>query len=436
MLVGLPGGCPLPPSSSLPLARQLDGLGETEIVAAIDNLLAIYCTPAAAVQNKSSVLLEVSCERKASTTRLVPPPVTDSGYNSGYTSDDDCDDAAEEEDGVALADTHTDTIALLRADEFERAFATKWLERFISRAADEEDMQLACFSSDETRQIIVERAADLLTVLLSPPEEQQQQQDDKEGESEDDSLCREFEFSLSDDGAQSVCIQLNDRIAGCNSSDHTDVGLQTWGASIVFCQMFCEDPSRFNMASSSPQRIVELGSGTGLVSLVLGKLLQRPSAVVATDYHAAVIENLRRNIAVNFPETSGLSSCPVQACHLDWAEKQPGPNWPLGDSKANVLFATDVVYALEHAMLLYDCASRLLAPDGVFWLLQTVRENGRFASIADTVEAVFPTCEGEECPGKTGTRVLKILSTERTEKRKGIGRGDESFYNLFRIGWA
>ncbi len=37
---------------------------------------------------------------------------------------------------------------------------------------------------------------------------------------------------------------------------------------------------------------------------------------------------------------------------------------------------------------------------------------------------------------KDGGRELTILGEEWLEKRRGVGRGDESGYRLFRIGWA
>jgi hypothetical protein len=40
------------------------------------------------------------------------------------------------------------------------------------------------------------------------------------------------------------------------------------------------------------------------------------------------------------------------------------------------------------------------------------------------------------CPRDTGGRSFKILQKESVDKRRGIGRGDESGYNLYRIGWA
>lgn len=430
-----PAGQPLPPTSSLPSLRRPDAVTEAQILSALDNLFAIYYPVAV----PKSALYDASEPFKLST-RFAP--LTDSGYNSGYTSeneDDDDDDHADAGPDAALE--------RLRADELERTFATRWLTRFLACAEDE----LSCFSSEETRQSTLEKAADLLTELLNPRQDPQGA-DDGGDAAKDDWFCRDFNFALpgrSDKSYRdytSISVRLNDGLAGTRPTDHLDVGLQTWGASIVLCQMMCDDASRFGLgrASLGPSpRIVELGAGTGLVSLVLGQLLPRLGVehplVVATDYHPSVISNLVDNIALNHGpavEDSGAGAGLVRACALDWAVAEvEDPEWPLGaDELADMLVATDVVYAAEHATMLYGCASRLLAPEGVFWLLATVRQNGRFNGVDRTVEAVFDGGDRARSP-RTG-KVLRILESEDLEKRSGVGRGDETSYKLFKIGWA
>ncbi|RBQ65370.1 hypothetical protein VDGD_21718 [Verticillium dahliae] len=98
-----------------------------------------------------------------------------------------------------------------------------------------------------------------------------------------------------------------------------------------------------------------------------------------------------------------------------------------------MLIAADVVYAPEHATWLRDCATALLSPSGVFWLFITVRQKGRFNGVSDTVEASF---EARDRPTGADGRQLTILHAEDHGKTKGVGRGDESGYKLFRIGWA
>lgn len=61
-------------------------------------------------------------------------------------------------------------------------------------------------------------------------------------------------------------------------------------------------------------RVLELGAGTGVVSIALAKLGAR---VIATDNDTAVLKNLRQNVHRN-----GVSHL-VQAMRWDWAEEPP-----------------------------------------------------------------------------------------------------------------
>ncbi|RYP10605.1 hypothetical protein DL764_000575 [Monosporascus ibericus] len=477
-----PAGYPLllPPTSSLPALRSLDQVTEDELAAALGNLYALYCPlpPSFAFHQSSGSERGEKCVGAVATTAAgsSTPIVVDSGYVSGN----------EEEDGDWGDDDgdHATAAESLRADPFERSFAERWLTGFIARSE-----ELTCFGTEEARDRAVERASCVLSSFFASTAAEE----DKHAE-ETAQIAREFSFELllssafdaasitaaaaaspaavSDEGVKGsahaltattaavVKVRLNDGLAGASSDDHTDVGLQSWGASIVFSELLCAAPGRFlgrilptepaaetdeaaALPGSNPKsnpRIVELGAGTGLVSLVLAAALprlgiSRPS-LIATDYHPAVLANLRANVAANFPAPSSSSLHPatpgIDVCALDWSAPSPGP--PLDEARADVLVATDVVYAPEHATWLRDCAARLLAPAGVFWLVATVRPNGKFAGISDTVRAAFAAVEGKNRPAD-GHR-LAILGEEWIEKRKGVGRGDESGYRLFRIGWA
>ncbi|RKU39891.1 hypothetical protein DL546_001164 [Coniochaeta pulveracea] len=430
---------PLPPTSSLPPLRQPSNLTEAQISAALDNLCRIYCVNA--ILSSELVHAAAAASSAVKADRLLELKQTDSGYSSGVNSGYASETEDEVEQEVDLSE--------LRADEFERSFAVRWLQGFIASA----EVELAaCFASEEGLQLALDRAAELLTSLLCPvPDGEDGEGEGGEEDGEDDIFWRDFNFPLCESGDETLSVRLKDGLAGHRSEDHTDVGLQTWGASIILCQMMCATPERFGLnavALGSSPKIVELGAGTGLVSLLLGKLLPRLAVerpmIVATDYHPTVIENLVDNIDVNFPTTSGAeevkeqdeddaTKAAVQACALDWAETSGRSDWPLGEDKADMLFATDVIYAPEHAEMLYDCAARLLSPDGVFWLLATVRQNGRFNAVSDTVEAVFG--ERQRMQETREGKGLTILYSERLEKQSSVGRGDETFYKLFRIGW-
>ncbi|KAH6892920.1 putative methyltransferase-domain-containing protein [Thelonectria olida] len=396
-----PAGCSLPPSSSLPPLSTLSKLTERQIISALQGLSALYCPL------QASVAFQLSPESKNVSHGTVTP-LLDSGYTSG--AEDDTDQVEQ-------------SLVALRADGFERTFVERWLTGFISRA-----YELPGLTSEDALDCALEQASYVLESFVTKTV------DEEELEKDSSDFARQFSFQLSLPGPHQeqvpVDVRLNDGLAGTSSTDCDDVGLQSWGASIVFSDLMCETPERFSLAQATlgtSPRIIELGAGTGLVSLVLGAMLPplgiTQPTIVATDYHPSVLANLRANIEANH-----LTS--VQASLLDWSS--PVLESPL-DVPADMLIATDVVYAPEHAMWLRDCATLLLGPGGVFWLVATVRQNGRFEGISDTVEAAFAVQDRPR--GKDG-RLLSILQSEKLEKRGRVGRGDESGYKLFRIGWV
>ncbi|KAH8900246.1 putative S-adenosylmethionine-dependent methyltransferase [Thozetella sp. PMI_491] len=382
----------VPPSACLPSLRRVEDLTEEKIAHALRNLHQIYCP----LPN----LLDFAAHAKHSAQAV----------DSGYASEDDGDD--EELANRAEA---------LRADAIERGFAERWLTGFVGRA---EELPL----DEETCQRFVDDACLVLSSLAG-------REDVDTAEDRDPGMKREFAFALEGQDQVKIKAVLHDTPMQMGD-DHTDVGLQTWGASVVLSEILCNSPHSFGLDATmldANSRVVELGAGTGLVSLVLSSLLphtmEKCPSVVATDYHPTVLRNLDANIAAHLATQE--PAAPVSACLLDWSAPSRAP--PL-DMPAKMLIAADVVYALEHAVWLRDCAGCLLAPDGVFWLMVSVRPNGKFEGIGDTVEAAFADIQA--CPAAEDGRVLKILDMERVKYRRGVGRADEVGYKLFRIGWA
>ncbi|KAL7908424.1 putative methyltransferase domain-containing protein [Trichoderma velutinum] len=327
--------------------------------------------------------------------------------DSGYASENEADEASKA--GKAIP---------LYLDPIERDFAVRWLTGFIGQAW---EFPL----SDDTRDEFVDAACSLLSHFTSA-------EDDSNTPDEDPGMTRRFQFSTGD-GAKTFVVDLYDTPMQ-TGEDHTDVGLQTWGAAIAFSQMVCVAPMDF-LATTRPldssTRIIELGAGTGLVSLVLASLLPSITdslpSIVATDYHPTVLKNLEKNAASHYKEGS---TAMVQVAHLDWCVPTRQP--PL-DVPADILVAADVVYAVEHARWLRNCAASILTPDGVFWLMVSIRPNGKFAGVCDSIEAIFTK------PGlydMNGREYLKILDQRWIDKKDSIGRADEIGYKLFRIGWA
>ncbi|POS73819.1 hypothetical protein DHEL01_v207783 [Diaporthe helianthi] len=415
-------GTLLPPTSSLPRLRcaSQDRLDLVNVDRALHDLRDIYCPlPRAAAFRKPSL-------SSSQAERLSIPDSTSSGASSGvstplpadsgYASGDELE--TDSCDGV----TDQDHVAELRHDPYERQFAVRWLTSLIARAD-----ELLSHADQDTQQQIVDDASYILASFSSATNAEE---DEGAGEIE-----REFYFARDGhQGGDKIEVRLTDGTPA-TGTDHTDVGLQSWGASIVVSDMMCASPERFGLTVEKlgrEPRIVELGAGTGLVGITMAKLLPRlgmsGAAVVATDYHPAVLENLRSNIRANFVGSDDIA---VEACLLDWSDPCLDP--PLHIA-ADMLIATDVVYAPEHAAWLRDCAAKMLLRDGVFWLVASVRPNGRFEGVTDTVEASF--ADVKECPkSEDGKMALRILAKERLEKRKGVGRGDEVGYKVFRIGW-
>ena len=105
-----------------------------------------------------------------------------------------------------------------------------------------------------------------------------------------------------------------------SKEDHTSVGLQSWGGSIL-AERICLQPSLFSLTvpndiNDRPLRILELGTGTGMLSIVTAKILQSSNPapeIIATDYHPEVLDNLAKNVATNFPKFPAITiEC------LDW----------------------------------------------------------------------------------------------------------------------
>ncbi len=166
---------------------------------------------------------------------------------------------------------------------------------------------------------------------------------------------------------RSIPILLHDAPMG----DHLSVGVQTWGSAILLGREIALNPYDFGLFPSEPSpshsshtisrrrpdgtRVLELGAGTGLLSILCRKLLDlyelpivdgdrngssltnsepeksglqpKESIVIATDFLPSVLGNLQICVDLNFPSSSSiLTSSPtsktsqpkIQIAKLDW----------------------------------------------------------------------------------------------------------------------
>lgn len=145
-----------------------------------------------------------------------------------------------------------------------------------------------------------------------------------------------------------------------------DLGLKTWAASYLLAKRL----HTFHLVPSVPEdqiRVLELGSGTGLVGLAMAGL---GADVVLTDL-PSICSNLARNVQQN-NEIVRLSGGSAQAAILDWTdpttcEPFPGsgntPETRPMSSKFPLILAADSLYSPDHPRMLVDTIKVWLTED-------------------------------------------------------------------------
>lgn len=489
---------PTAPTTSLPPLIRLSATSCAQVQAALDNLRALYFPPDTPQPPSSSLVVDkplILHKRSARQCKLNHvDEVPDSGYASAVEEDED----EEVEETIAPGDGQmycTDDeedvseLDILRCDDFERNFAIKWLSGFTARA----DVFLCSAPSasstpcdpqdtEDIRAALIDDAASLLSSLIRPSIS-------SEGDEPEPPITRSFSFPFDPSSSKSsspftIEVELND--APLLNSDHTSVGLQSWASCIVLAERMSARSSIF-LPKPTPSkegqrlRVLEIGAGTGLLSIVTAKILSHSSSyipkptIVATDYHPDVLDNLRRNINTNFAsssssyslQTADTSSIVVRK--LDW--ETPELDCAPLNEPFDVILGADVVYHPSHAQWIRDCVERLLlrptrtpspsnalfgtlgstvqGQGGVFWLIVALRATGRHEGDADTVTQVFPpvgclsfdedhsrALKASQITGKVKYE-LAVLEEETVGRLEGgVGRVDEGGYRLFKIGWV
>ncbi|KAH9486156.1 Protein-lysine N-methyltransferase EFM2 [Psilocybe cubensis] len=426
---------PAAPSLSLPPLGRLDAHSTERVSSALQNLRLLYFPNVMSETGISSS--ELPIPRRKIEHSIHDTSVPDSGYASAEEEDDEILDESTAENFNTDEDTDTDNdeLDILRADPIERAYAIKWVTGFVTRS----DSWISASASDletEERTVVLNDATAILSSFI--------------GCEDDDNvaLTRVFTFSVASNDitgtrpiSKQVQVELND--APLSKEDHTSVGLQSWGSSIILADRICLEPALFSIVPPTGDeslRILELGAGTGMLSIVASKILGPSPAVdiIATDYHPDVLQNLSKNIDTNFPVSSSSPS-PIIVEALDWEK----PNYEAPFDKAfDIILAADVIYHPCHALWIKKCVEQLLMrPDpsgectgGIFWLIIPVRTTGRHEGMDATVERLYPDAT-QELRDSEGLS-LAIYHREVVGRQGGIGRADEGAYKLFKIGWV
>jgi predicted nicotinamide N-methyase len=146
--------------------------------------------------------------------------------------------------------------------------------------------------------------------------------------------------------------------AGISSATWPLFGV-TWPAGVALAEAMSTVPI-------AGKRILEVGCGIGLASLVLQK---RGADITASDHHPLAEEFLRENAQLN-----GLP--PVNFQIAQWADPDPR----LG--RFDLLIASDVLYERDHPALLADFLSLHAKPVPCVMVADPGREHrGRFSTL-------------------------------------------------------
>ncbi|KZT06724.1 uncharacterized protein LAESUDRAFT_743286 [Laetiporus sulphureus 93-53] len=333
-------------------------------------------------------------------------------------------------------DSEDPGLDVLRPDVFERSYAIRWLTALITKAD-----QLPSYSDESdpstvaAQEALIQDAASLLAICA--------------GAASAGTVTRVFRFQYSD---VPVEVQLTD--VPLENQDYASVGAQTWGSACLLAETMVDRPELFGLdMHRNGLRALELGAGTGLVSLTLARLLEARAnpgySVVATDLYPTVLANLRNNCEINFPQ-----ACPIPLCthFLDWSRfssENNNPSPPF-DQPFDLILGADIVYEIEHARWIKGCVQKLLrkpssdhsvaqAPPAHFHLVIPLRPTHVLESSA--IEEIFPLAGAHADRLDDIQPALCVLSKEvivceANEAVRSRHSEDEVEYAHYIIGWS
>jgi protein-lysine N-methyltransferase EEF2KMT len=393
------------------------------------------------------------------------------------------------------SDELSEQVARLRSDEFERSYAMKWLTGLIARSeewiefsADADSHELDPAAEPRNREKVIEQASALLAACA--------------GSTASGALTRSFTYhphfshpnSDISGNLTPAPIQIHLKDDPLPAQDHTAVGLQTWGSAPILAQLVSENPRKYGLdlyewirrhsytgMGMEKQlgvscKVLELGAGTGLLSLFTWRLLEHQTArhpsnsiplsaaVTATDFHPSVLSNLNFNLSLNPPsqttlESASRPSASIDAKFLDWNSCVS-----LDDNERfDIVFGADIIYEKEHAQLIKSVVEKVLKRPasrsddgeraksypgyngGVFWLIYPLRPTHEvetesiekeFGEVVDASRWAEDATVASINSGKEQDWSLGVLEIQSLERRKGIGRADEVSYRVLKIGWV
>ncbi|PHZ11316.1 uncharacterized protein RHIMIDRAFT_257298 [Rhizopus microsporus ATCC 52813] len=131
-----------------------------------------------------------------------------------------------------------------------------------------------------------------------------------------------------------------------------DIGFKTWGAAPLLAKRLVQENLIPHLSDS---RVLELGTGTGMVGLVCDLL--GAQQVHVTDYHPRVLENVAYNIQLNQSRATFSK--------LDFIEVA---NDQGKQETYDIVIASDLLYEMEHAKYLPIAVNKLVKNEFYFMI--------------------------------------------------------------------
>eukprot|EP01102_Stenamoeba_stenopodia_P009818 TRINITY_DN2910_c0_g1_i1.p2 TRINITY_DN2910_c0_g1~~TRINITY_DN2910_c0_g1_i1.p2 ORF type:complete len:274 (-),score=64.39 TRINITY_DN2910_c0_g1_i1:1483-2265(-) len=171
-----------------------------------------------------------------------------------------------------------------------------------------------------------------------------------------DELWEQAEYGFGD-----ISLQLRFSKARCRVSDNVDdTGFSPWPSATLLGQLISTQSHLFKHKT-----VLELGSGTGIVGLLLAKC--GVEKIVMTDKEDALLQLIQRNIDLNFgTDPSSEARKNVASCKLEWTNRDRVEDFEevskhLQLEDLDLVIASDVVYPQSPTFKLMATASFLLS---------------------------------------------------------------------------
>lgn len=144
-----------------------------------------------------------------------------------------------------------------------------------------------------------------------------------------------------------------------------NLGLKTWGSALILAKRLLKEPELLK------DRVLELGSGTGLVAIACAKI---GANIIATDL-PAIVPNLQNNL-----EKNSISTKQAQAHILDWNDATSFNN---EYGTFDTLIVADPVYSWDHPPLVSQTVGCLLKRDSNSHLILQLPQRKLYQDVRD-----------------------------------------------------